>query len=132
MKTKRARSKTTPGANPEKFAHPAARFRVFVREDMIGAGKIALLQKVAETGSISAAARDMGLGYRRAWFLLETLQRCFKAPLLDTSRGGASAGGSKLTELGQELVARFGAHEQAVNAAAQPLLDWLETQQRDA
>ncbi|MGR3724602.1 LysR family transcriptional regulator [Abyssibius alkaniclasticus] len=132
MKTKRGRQKTTLPPDDDRFAHPAARFRVFVREDMIGAGKIALLQKVAETGSISAAAREMGLGYRRAWFLLETLQRCFAEPLLETSRGGAAAGGSRLTPLGGELVARFQAHEEAVNAAAQPLLDWLESRQRDA
>ncbi|MEX0968865.1 MAG: LysR family transcriptional regulator [Paracoccaceae bacterium] len=130
MNTKRGRQKTTSSPDDEKFAHPAARFRVFVREDMIGAGKIALLEKVAETGSIAAAARDMGLGYRRAWFLLETLQRCFAEPLLETSRGGAAAGGSRLTELGVELIKQFHVHEDAMNTAAMSLLDWLETKQR--
>lgn len=67
---------------------------------MLGSGKMKLLRLVGEKGSISAGAREMGIGYRRAWDLLETLQNCFAEPLLDSRRGGAEKGGSRLTEFG--------------------------------
>jgi molybdate transport system regulatory protein len=110
-------------------SRPGLRTKIFVRDDMIGAGKIALLAQLETSGSISAAARDMDLTYRRAWFLLDTLQRCFKDPLFTTERGGADAGGAKLTDLGRELAHRHQAHEVAAQAGAIEFLDWLETQQ---
>lgn len=111
-------------------ARPGLRTKVFVRDDMIGGGKVELLRLLAETGSITAAAKAMGVGYRRAWFLLDTLQRCFEAPLYTTERGGAGAGGTQVTDLGRDLIARHAAHEAAVQAAAADYLEWLKTQQR--
>ncbi|WP_083225551.1 winged helix-turn-helix domain-containing protein [Neptunicoccus sediminis] len=107
---------------------PQLRAKVLVRNDMIGAGKIELLRRISETGSISAAAKDMGLGYRRALFLLETTQRMFDAPLLITERGGNRAG-SRLTPLGLALVERHRAFEQALEQSAAGFLDWLEAHQ---
>ena len=60
-----------------KTKKPGIRLKVYVREDMVGGGKLELLRIVGETGSISSAAKKMGLDYKRAWFLLDTLQRCF-------------------------------------------------------
>ena len=110
--------------------HPGLRTKIYVRDDMIGGGKVDLLARVAETGSITKAAKEMGMGYRRAWFLLETLQACFEAPLFETSRGGKRPGGTRVTELGRELIARFEAHVRDVDAAAAPFLEWMETHQR--
>ena len=67
--------------NNKKTDKPGIRLKVYVREDMVGGGKLELLRIVGETGSISSAAKIMGLDYKRAWFLLDTLQRCFKNPL---------------------------------------------------
>lgn len=108
---------------------PGVRTKIYVRDDMIGGGKVDLLRLVAETGSISGAAKQMGLGYRRAWFLLETLQRCFAEPLFETARGGPDSGGTHVTELGRDLLARHDAHEAEVQKVSADFLDWLEDQQ---
>lgn len=126
MKRRKARP-----ADPERRRRPGVRTKIYVRDDMIGGGKVDLLRLVAETGSISAAARRMGLGYRRAWFLLDTLQRCFSAPLFNTERGGPGSGGTRLTPLGVELLKRHAAHEEAVQEASASFLAWLEDQQPD-
>ena len=98
---------------------------------MLGPGKLQLLALLDQTGSISAAARDMGVTYRRAWFLLETLQACFRAPLFETTRGGAGKGGTTLTDTGRALVDQHAVFEQATTSAAAPFLQWLESQQSD-
>lgn len=115
---------------PPDTARPGLRTKVFVRDDMIGGGKIDLLAMVDREGSISGAARAMDLTYRRAHFLLETLQRCFEEPLFETTRGGASAGGAKVTELGRELITRYQSTSQAIDAVSVDLLTWLERHQR--
>ena len=115
--------------DPEKRRHPGVRTKIYVRDDMIGAGKVDLLRLVHRTGSISAAAKEMGVGYRRAWFLLETLQRCFREPLFTTERGGPGSGGTTLTELGEDLLARHAAHEEAIQELSRDFLDWLDAQQ---
>ena len=113
----------------EKRARPGVRTKIYVRDDMIGGGKVDLLRKIAEVGSISRAAKDMGMGYRRAWFLLDTLQRCFDAPLFETERGGTGQGGTALTTLGHELLTRHDAHEAAVQAVSADFVGWLEAHQ---
>lgn len=116
--------------DPTVFEKPAVRAKIYVRQDIIGMGKIEVLQAVADTGSISAAAKKIGLGYRRAWYLLETLQNCFEKPLFTAERGGANAGGTTLTPLGQELVTQFITTHTAIETAAAPLIDWLTTHQK--
>jgi len=123
-----SRHKSRP-IDRDKQRAPGIRTKIYVRSDMIGSGKVDLLRKVAETGSISAAAREMGLGYRRAWFLLDTLQRCFDAPLFSSERGGPGKGGSVVTQLGHELLERHAAHEHAVAQISSDFLAWLEEQQ---
>jgi molybdate transport system regulatory protein len=72
-----------------------------------GPGKADLLQAIAQTGSISGAAREMDMSYRRAWLLVEEMNRCFASPLVATATGGARGGGAAVTELGQEVLSRY-------------------------
>ncbi|MFQ5567452.1 MAG: winged helix-turn-helix domain-containing protein [Paracoccaceae bacterium] len=73
----------------------------------IGPGKIRLLQGIAEHRSISAAARAEGMSYRRAWLLIDQMNRTFGQPVIETHTGGNTRGGAKLTPLGAEIVARY-------------------------
>ena len=88
------------------------RLRILLGTDIaIGPGKADLLDALARSGSISAAARDMGMSYRRAWLLVDTMNRSFRAPLVEASKGGAGGGGARITELGLEVLARYRAME---------------------
>lgn len=73
----------------------------------MGPGKAALIEAVGRTGSISAAAREMGMSYRRAWTLIAAANRCFKKPLVDTATGGRGGGGAVVTETGFEVLRRY-------------------------
>ncbi len=73
----------------------------------IGPGKMLLLEKIAEHGSISAAGRAMGLPYRHAWELVEQLNRAFREPLVARQTGGRNGGGAALTPLGEALLAEM-------------------------
>ncbi len=73
----------------------------------LGPGKVDLLQAIASCGSISAAARRMGMSYRRAWMLVATMNRCFHGDLVTTSTGGPGGGGAKVTPLGREVLSRY-------------------------
>lgn len=73
----------------------------------IGPGKAALLESIRDTGSISAAARGMGMDYKRAWTLLDSLNRAFDTPVAVAAPGGARGGGAALTPFGTELLARY-------------------------
>jgi len=88
-------------------------------EITFGPGKIELLRKLGEGHSISSAARALGMTYKRAWALVDTLNRGFGNPVVETSSGGKGGGGAHLTPLGEELVARYLALEAKVNSAAQ-------------
>lgn len=84
----------------------------------IGPGKIDLLQAVGKTGSITAAARSLGMPYKRAWFLIETLNQGFGRAVVETQTGGKGGGGAVLTPLGQALISRYDALEQRLNREA--------------
>src|SRR5258706_2882531 len=73
----------------------------------IGPGKAALLEAIAETGSISAAGRRMGMSYRRAWLLVKTMNACFKEPLVDAAKGGVKGGGAQLTRAGERALQSY-------------------------
>src|SRR5262245_8316652 len=77
----------------------------------IGPGKIALLRAIANTGSISAAGRSLGMSYRRAWTLIEELNDCFRAPVVATQAGGKMGGGAALTALGKRILTHYDAIE---------------------
>ncbi len=91
----------------------------------IGPGKIDLLRQVADGQSISAAARSLGMTYKRAWLLIDTLNQGFGRPVVETTSGGKGGGGSRLTPLGEALVARYRALEAKLSQAAHPELDAL-------
>ena len=77
----------------------------------IGPGKAALLDAVGRTGSISAAAREMGMSYRRAWLLVDTMNRCFRQPLVEKVVGGGGGGGALLTAFGESVLRQYRALE---------------------
>jgi molybdate transport system regulatory protein len=84
------------------------RIRVNMGEAIaIGPGKVDLLEAVGREGSISAAAKSMGMSYRRAWLLVDELNRSLKRPALLAAAGGARGGGTELTEAGRELIALY-------------------------
>lgn len=83
----------------------------------IGPGRADLLELIAETGSISEAAKRMGMSYKRAWGLVQALNEGFGKALVETARGGAAQGGALLTPLGEEVLARYRAMEKATEAA---------------
>ena len=73
----------------------------------IGPGKAALLESVRSSGSISAAARAMGMDYKRAWLLIDSLNRAFDTPVVERATGGPGGGGAVLTPFGEDLLARY-------------------------
>jgi molybdate transport system regulatory protein len=73
----------------------------------IGPGKAALLEVIAKTGSISAAAREMGMSYRKAWSLVDRMNTDFTGPLVEKVAGGRGGGGARLSPLGQDVLARY-------------------------
>ena len=88
-------------------------------EIAMGPGKADLLQAIAESGSISAAARRMDMSYRRAWLLVGVMNKCFKEPLVQSAVGGQKGGGAHLSETGIAVLAQFRAVQAAAEAAAQ-------------
>ena len=83
----------------------------------IGPGKAELVERIALTGSISAAAREMGMSYRRAWQLVESLNATFREPVVTTAIGGTRGGGARVTPFGESVVARFRAMEDKASSA---------------
>jgi molybdate transport system regulatory protein len=97
-------------------------------EGRIGPGKIALLEEISASGSISAAARAMDMSYKRAWDLVDDLNRLFGKPLVSARTGGKSGGGAALTPLGLSVVTRFRAIENVAVAAASQQLAALQAE----
>ncbi|MDF3072812.1 MAG: LysR family transcriptional regulator [Alphaproteobacteria bacterium] len=94
------------------------RLRIRVGEDIaLGPGKADLLEAIAATGSISSAARTLGMSYRRAWLLVETMNRCFKTPLVQAKTGGKSGGGAEITASGREALRHYRAMQKAADKA---------------
>jgi len=83
----------------------------------IGPGKAELIERIAATGSISAAARAMGMSYRRAWQLAEALNRDFRRAVIATAVGGRRGGGARVTPFGRRIALQFRAMEQKASAA---------------
>lgn len=94
----------------------------------IGPGKIALLETIATAGSISAAARQMGMSYKRAWDLVEEMNRLFGKPVVGTKTGGRKGGGAELTPLGGSVVQHFRAIEKLSLKAAAPHIAALQAE----
>jgi molybdate transport system regulatory protein len=84
----------------------------------LGPGKIALMELISKHGSISAAGKEMGMSYRRAWLLVDEINHIFREPLVETQMGGAGGGGARLTKLGRDVVGRYRAIEGAAAIAS--------------
>ena len=80
----------------------------------MGPGKAALLDAIAQTGSISAAARDMGMSYRRAWVLVDVMNRCFDEQVVETVPGGGKSAGARVTPAGERALASYRQLEQQI------------------
>jgi molybdate transport system regulatory protein len=116
----RTPSLNKPAAARRKVGSEALRPQLrisFKKSIAMGPGKADLLDAIAETGSISAAARLLGMSYRRAWLLVETMNQCFQSPLVETATGGQHGGGAQVTALGWEVVRRYRAMEKKAAAS---------------
>jgi molybdate transport system regulatory protein len=95
-------------------------FRVdFSPDCAVGPGKIALLEHISSTGSLSEAARTLKMSYRRAWLLLDDLNTSFQQPVAEMSVGGRGGGGASLTPFGADLVAAYRSLEAQIRRRAQ-------------
>lgn len=98
--------------------HTGARVRVLLGQDVaIGPGKADVLEQIRATGSIAAAGRHLGMGYKRVWLLVDSMNRCFAHPLVEASKGGARGGGARLTALGEEVLTRYRNMQRLAEAA---------------
>lgn len=95
-----------------------AKLRIqFGDEIAIGPGKADLLEAIRDTGSITAAGRQLGMSYKRAWNLVDTMNRCFRQPLVDTATGGGGGGGARLTSFGEQVLTLFREMQQRADVA---------------
>jgi molybdate transport system regulatory protein len=100
--TSRAGQKTEPGI--------VVRSKVWLEKDgklFMGWGRVTLLERIDRLGSISAAAKSMGLAYRNAWLWVEAMNRLASAPLVEKSTGGAGGGYARLTGEGRKIVSDY-------------------------
>lgn len=112
----------------------APRFRlrlVFSPGEMLGPGKAELLERIARTGSIAAAGREMGMSYKRAWQLVETMNAMFRDPVVESTRGGARGGGAVVTETGHAVLAEFRELEAVAQSAGAEQIARLTGMLRD-
>ena len=100
-------AKPAPAAKKAAKARPEVRFRMRILSAeavALGPGKVELLEAVREFGSISAAARSLDMSYRRAWLLIDELNRSLKSPATHSEQGGQSGGGCSLTAVGETII----------------------------
>ncbi|HVX14674.1 MAG TPA: molybdate ABC transporter substrate-binding protein [Pirellulales bacterium] len=101
------------------------RFRVWAERDgkpLLGPGRLELLEAIERWRSISAAARQIGMSYRRAWLLVQSVNEAAGRPLVESAVGGSHGGGAHLTELGRQAVALFRQVQQEMQTAAEQIL----------
>ena len=109
-KTPPSRKSSKPDLRPQ--------IRIMFRKAIaMGPGKADLLRVIEETGSISAAARQMEMSYRRAWLLVDAMNQAFKSPVVVTLTGGKAGGGAAVTEFGKEVLQRYRAMEAKASAS---------------
>ena len=101
------------------MAAPVVRFRIdFAEYASVGPGKICLLEAIRDAGSLSQGARDIGMSYRRAWLLIESMKKSFREPVTVASTGGKAGGGMRVTEFGDALIKNYRALERDFAALA--------------
>jgi molybdate transport system regulatory protein len=90
----------------------------FANGDRIGPGKIALLEAIQAKGSITVAARHLGMSYRRAWLLIKEINDTVQQPVVASTQGGADGGGTVLTEVGEEVIKLYRSIEEVTHMSA--------------
>lgn len=121
---------TPAGAGVFEKATPRVRI-VLGAVAKLGPGKIDILEAVGRTGSISAAGRELGMSYRRAWLLVDSVNRLFRRPIVVASAGGAHGGGARLTDFGRALVGAYRRIEDRTRAAIREELAPFESDLAD-
>ena len=112
---KKSKRASAPAKKAVKPAKPAAKkaerafpyVRILIGEMVLGPGKVDLLESIGRTGSISAAGRELGMSYRRAWLLVDALNHMFPDTLVSAAPGGSRGGGAKLTDYGRGVAAAY-------------------------
>jgi len=100
-------------------ASPVVRFRIdFSAHAAVGPGKIELLEAIGKSGSLSQAARDLGMSYRRAWLLVASLNTSFRKPVARAVTGGRGGGGATLTDFGHALIESYRALDRDISSIA--------------
>ena len=103
------------------------RLRIMMGQEIaLGPGKVDLLEAINRTGSISSAARELGLSYRRAWDLVDAMNRCFRVPLVARVTGGKGGGGANLSDLGKQVARLYRQMETKTHAVVRE--EWNEIQ----
>jgi molybdate transport system regulatory protein len=115
---------------PKSDSTASASDRLSIRLDLasgarIGPGKIAVLEEIGRSGSISAAGRALRMSYRRTWQLVEELNRSLGIPVVETAAGGSGGGGAVLTDAGKTVIERYRAIELDTALAARKHLQAL-------
>ena len=116
-------TRSTPASSASGASEPTLKLRMRVTVGdviAIGPGKIALLEALDQTGSITAAAKSLDMSYRRAWLLIDETNRALKEPAVATAAGGAKGGGSALTDSGRALIALYRQIEDTALQACKP------------
>ena len=113
------------------MAEPRLRLRLHFGGFMLGPGKADLLELIDEKGSISAAGRQMGMSYKRAWMLVEAMNAAFRDPLVDSTRGGTNGGGARLTEAGETVLQHYRKLEDIMAEAGAARISALRAMLRD-
>lgn len=86
----------------------SVKIRLYLNDKVaLGPGKADLLDAIVQHGSISAAGRAMGMSYKRAWDLVNTMNECFTQPMVITAKGGSHGGGAEVTELGKLILTQY-------------------------
>ena len=107
----------------KRHARGPTKLRVmFGPEIAIGPGKAELLEAIEATGSISASAKRLGMSYRRAWLLVDTMNRCFREPVVESATGGSGGGGAMVTGFGRDVLRRYRAMQSRIDRAIDPEL----------
>lgn len=120
------------GPEEGRIARVRPRVRIVFGEAMrLGPGKVDLLDAIGRTGSISAAGRELGMSYRRAWLLVDEINRLFRRPVVLASAGGAHGGGAQLTDFGRALIAAYRRIEERTKAAIREELAPFESDLSD-
>jgi len=117
---------------PRRRIEPAPNFRLQIKRGVVlGPGKVALLQHIAELGSVSQAGKAMEMSYRTAWALVKDMNQHFVEPLVALAKGGTRGGGASLTPLGKDVLRRYRAMERRALKAISADIAHLESLIRD-